>query len=204
MFKLNVRKELACFIALVLLASISAAYAQSNSTTAAVDEQAIVTDLLSKRAELQAALDSMKSDQAGLEGLGLTPEVLTTANSTTYQYKGADGKSLDKVMDPSGVLQSAKFDEDSKTLTTQYVNGKPSSETYVDLKNYVGIRIDYTGECACLIKLKDYKTGYVVTIENNPCTGVDGAITLSKDPGLPPGASWCDVTGQFEVTQKVA
>lgn len=206
MFKLSVRKELACFMALMLLASISAVYAQgngqstgSNGTTTAVDEKAIATDLLSQRTGLLADSNSMKASQEEFESLGLTPEVLDSGTTITNQYKSEDGRTLDKVTDVSGVLQSTKYTADSKTLTTQYVNGKLSSATYIDLKTYMGISIEYVSETQQIVKVKDYKTGYALTMDYNPVTGVYGPATLSKEPGLPPGASWCSVTGQFEV-----
>jgi len=207
MFELSIRKELACFMALVLLASISAVYAQSDGkstgstgTTPAVDEKAVAADLLSQRTDLLAALDSVEASQADFESLGLTPEVLSSGTTTTSQYKSEDGRTLDKVTDASGVLQSTKYTADSKTLTIQYVNGKLSSVTYIDLKTYLGISIEYGSETQQVVKVKDYKTGYTLTMDYNPVTGVWGAATLSKEPGLPPGASWCSNTGQFEVS----
>jgi len=93
------------------------------------------------------------------------------------------------------------------TLTTEYENGRVASETILTIGDgeMEATTIEYNEDGSKTYKTVDYTEDTNNVVVTTVVAGGDIANpddieeqTVETQPGTPPGASWCDVTGQYE------
>ncbi len=119
------------------------------------------------------------------------------------------GESTKLDYDETGaVTESEYYDpEVGATLTTEYENGRVASETLLTIGDgkMESTTIEYKEDGSKTYKTVDYTESIDNAVVTTVVAGGDIANpddiegqTLETQPGIPPGTSWCDVTGQYE------
>jgi outer membrane lipoprotein-sorting protein len=180
-----------------LLALTQAAWAQTNPTLEELQTrmQGVQKDLLAKNANFDKEGSTVTTEQV-TEG-GVTYEVTI--------YKDKDGNILREFIGPDGKVAISKMISSGNgpvlTITYNPDGTVAKQETFepVGLKKYTEI---YNPDGTKTEIVQDAS----LTADNTLTTNLDkdGKVVsqdISTTPGLPPGASYCPNTGQYETNQ---
>jgi uncharacterized protein YkuJ len=198
----RVKVIIACTTILVLMALSQAAWAQ-NQTTNQTEKVASLEELQTRMKVEQADLlgRSVNFDRAGSN----VTNVQVTENNITYSvtvYRAKNGSILREFHGPDGKL--------AKTMSISPGNGPVLTITYkpdgtmakietfepFGLKKYTEI-INPDGTKTEIVQDASLASDNTLTIKVDPSGNVISK-EISTTPGLPAGAVYCQVTGQYQ------
>jgi hypothetical protein len=215
----GVRIEVISILLLMLLMSISAVTCQ-NASSQNVSDQKVIDDLNSMRLRLLTILDATIPEKDHFDKTGSVQNTVNIAAGKIITYKDKNGRVLVEMIDNRDELLNDTFQDPSTNLVldTEYAAYKwPLCCTLVDTKNQEQLKVCYRCNDSQVWQNQtvwDLKTGNILTVKQNCCCDITESA-LQKRPGLPPKAvdpsslissspltpfaTYCTITGQFEV-----
>ena len=200
-------------ITLLVLMSVSAVNCQ-NGPSQNVSDQKIIEDLNNMRLRLLTVLDATIPVKDHFDKTGSTFNSVNKAAGKINTYKDKNGRVLAEMMDSSNILLKDTFEDPATNivLDTDYVvYREPLCCTLIDTKNQEQLKVCYRCNETRVWQNQtiwsgvwmnqtvwDLKTGNMLIVKLNCCGNITESA-LQKRQGLDPGATFCQVTHQFEV-----